>query len=288
MIKRLFAISIMMTVGALLSQAQTFKFDFTSGKKTAEGFTKITPQSIYSDSQGYGYDFKTSWDGKSDKAFFFSVKVPDGNYKVTAILGTRRRAGVTTIRGEQRRLFYEQVTTKKGEQKTISFVINKRDTVIRPGYFVKIKKRERTYFNWDNRLELEFNGSAPALSYLTIERVEDVPTIFLCGNSTVVDGASDPYTAWGQMLPRFLSDKACVANYAESGLSANSFQYQRRLEKLLTQMKRGDYMFVEFGHNDQKQKGAGSGAYYSFAYYMKIFIDKARAKGATVVLYPKF
>mgnify|MGYP007112425984 CR=1 FL=1 len=39
-------------------------------------------------------------------------------------------------------------------------------------------------------------------------------------------------------------------------------------------MKKGDYLLVEFGHNDQKQKGPGRGAYYSFSYYIKQFIDE--------------
>lgn len=49
-------------------------------------------------------------------------------------------------------------------------------------------------------------------------------------------------------------------------------------------MKKGDYLFVEFGHNDQKQKGPGKGAFYSFAYNIKIYIDEARAKGAIPVI----
>lgn len=44
-------------------------------------------------------------------------------------------------------------------------------------------------------------------------------------------------------------------------------------------MKEGDYMFIEFGHNDQKLKGPGKGAYYSFASNLKYFVDVVRAKG---------
>ena len=49
-------------------------------------------------------------------------------------------------------------------------------------------------------------------------------------------------------------------------------------------MKPGDYIFMEFGHNDQKQKGPGKGAYYSFMTSLKTFIDEARARGAYPVL----
>lgn len=282
---RSFSLVVCLLAASLMTAAaQTFKFDFTPGKKAPEGFVKVTDKTLYTDAQGYGYDFHTSWDGKSNTPFFFSVKVPDGNYRVTVTLGSRKSAGSTTVRGESRRLFYENVPTRRGELKTETFIINKRDTVIKGHTYVKIKPRERTKLNWDNRLTIEINGDCPRISAVTIERDDKVPTVFLCGNSTVVDNDAEPYTSWGQMIPRFFNDKVCIANYAESGLSANTFLSGLRLDKILTQMKEGDYLFVEFGHNDQKQKQPGSGAYYSFAYSLKQYIDLARAKGAQPVL----
>ena len=49
-------------------------------------------------------------------------------------------------------------------------------------------------------------------------------------------------------------------------------------------MKPGDYVFIEFGHNDQKQRGPGKGAYYSFMTSMKTLVDQVREKGAKPVL----
>lgn len=267
----------------LIAHGQTFKFDFSKGK-AQDGFVKITPQTFFSDDKGYGYDVNTSWDGKSKKPFYFSVNVPDGNYKVTVTLGSKDYAGVTTIRGESRRLFYEHVSTKKGEYKAETFVINKRNAIISGNKKVKLKSRELGKFDWDDKLTFEFNGTAPQITSLVIEKDDKVPTVFLCGNSTVVDQQAEPYASWGQMIPRFFSDKVSIANYAESGLSANTFIGGDRLEKIKTQMKEGDYLFVEFGHNDQKQKGPGKGAYYSFAYYIKMYIDEARDKGAIPVI----
>lgn len=269
---------------AITLQAQSYKFAFGLTGKAAKGFTVVKQTDTYTDERGYGYDFSTAPDGKTQKAWFFSVRVPDGNYRVTLTLGSKRQAGVTTVRAESRRLFFERVSTKKGELRRVACVVNKRDTIIRPRYMVKIKPGERTYPDWDNRLTLEFCGPQPQVAAVEIERDDSVPTIFLCGNSTVVDQPYDPYTSWGQMFTRFVGPQAAVANYAESGLSADSFLYQRRLEKILTQIKQGDYVFMEFGHNDQKQKGPGKGAYYSFAYSIKQYIDEARAKGATPVI----
>ena len=165
-----------------------------------------------------------------------------------------------------------------------SFTINKRDIHISDKEDVRIKPRERSKLNWDDKLTLEFNGDAPQLTELIIERVANVPTIFLCGNSTVVDQDNEPWASWGQMVPRFFTDSICFANYAESGESANTFIGAGRLKKALTQMKPGDYIFMEFGHNDQKQKGPGKGAFYSFMTSLKTFVDEARARGAQPVL----
>ena len=265
------------------AQQTSFSFCFDGNKKDEKALL-ITKQQVFSEQTGYGYDLQSAPDLKANKPFYFSVAVPDGNYRVTVTLGSKKSAGVTTVRAESRRLFIENLPTRKGEFVQQSFVVNKRNTEIAPGEYVKIKVREKSKLNWDNKLTLEFNGDAPLLSALTIERVSDVPTIFLCGNSTVVDQDNEPWASWGQMITRFFDDQVCVANYAESGESANTFIAAGRLKKALSQMKAGDYLFMEFGHNDQKQKGPGKGAYYSFMTSLKTFIDEARARGAHPIL----
>lgn len=269
---------------ALSAGAQSYKFDFTPAKKVKDGYIKISSADRYDNTKGYGYDLCPSPDGKNKAPFFFSIAVPDGNYHVTAVIGSKRNAGETTLRGESRRLFYENVKTKKGELIPCSFTINKRDIHISDKEDVRIKPRERSKLNWDEKLTLEFNGDAPQLTELIVERVENVPTVFLCGNSTVVDQDNEPWASWGQIVPRFFTDSICFANYAESGESANTFISAGRLKKALTQMKPGDYIFMEFGHNDQKQKGPGKGAFYSFMTSLKTFVDEARARGAQPVL----
>ncbi|EKU91379.1 rhamnogalacturonan acetylesterase [Bacteroides oleiciplenus] len=280
-------IAVLMIWGVLIAfsaNAQSYKFDFTPGKKVKDGYVKVIPTDRYDEEKGYGYDLSASPDGKSKAPFFFSVAVPDGNYHVTAIVGSKRSAGETTLRGESRRLFFENVKTKKGELSSCSFTINKRNIHISETEDVRIKPRERSKLNWDDKLTLEFNGDAPQLTELIINRVENVPTIFLCGNSTVVDQDNEPWASWGQMVTRFFTDSICFANYAESGESANTFIGAGRLKKALTQMKPGDYIFMEFGHNDQKQKGPGKGAFYSFMTSLKTFVDEARVRGVQPVL----
>jgi lysophospholipase L1-like esterase len=279
-----FALITFALTSALSIQAQSYKFDFTNSKKVKEGYTKVTSFDIYSAEKGYGYDLQPLPEANSKSPFYFSVDLPDGNYRITATIGSKKSSGETTVRGESRRLFFENVKTKKGELKNCVFVINKRNVHISPTEDVRIKPRERSKLNWDDKLTIELNGDAPLLSELTIERDDNVPTVFLCGNSTVVDQDNEPWASWGQMIPRFFDEGISFANYAESGESANTFISAGRLKKLLTQVKAGDYIFMEFGHNDQKQKGPGKGAYYSFATSLKTFIDEARAKGAFPVL----
>ena len=172
-------------------QAQEFSFDLSGNRKVEKGCTAITENCVYNDEQGYGYDLQPAPTSKSSAPYFFSVKVPDGNYHVTVTLGSKKRAANTCVRGESRRLFIENISTQKGELKEFSFTINKRNPIINEKERVKIKPREKYKLNWDDKLTLEFNGDAPACSKIEIKRIEDTPTIFLCGNSTVVDQDND-------------------------------------------------------------------------------------------------
>ena len=148
---------------------------------------------------------------------------------------------------------------------------------------VRIKPREKGTPDWDDKLTLDFYGAAPAVKQVKIERDTTATTIFLCGNSTVVDQAHEPYASWGQMIPRWFGPEVAISNHAESGLTAGSFLASNRLEKVLAMMKKGDYVICEFGHNDQKEKTPGSGAWYNFSYNLKQYIDKVRAKGGNII-----
>lgn len=260
---------------------ETYRFDFTGNPR--KGYIGVDASTVYNDTLGYGFDFGQlpSSDGK--KPFFFSVNVPDGNYKVTVKLGSPVSAGETTVRAESRRLFIEREKTDAGKFKKETFIVNKRNTRISDTERVRIKPREKKKLNWDNKLTLEFNGPAPRVTEVVIEPTRKPITVFLCGNSTVVDQDNEPWGSWGQMIPRFFTEKVAVANYAESGESANTFLAAHRFDKALTQMKKGDYVFVEFGHNDQKQKGKGKGPWTSFYDSLKEYIVKTREKGATIV-----
>ena len=210
---------------------------------------------VYSSANDAGWDFSDAADqgarltGRSkalpSAPVYFSVNVPDGNYRVTLVLGSKKRAAETWVRAESRRLMLQGEKTKKGELRTVSFVVNKRNTVIDDKLKVRIKPGEVGSLTWDDKLTLEFCGAAPAVQSVTIEPDTTAVTLFLCGNSTVVDQGREPWASWGQMFPRWFTDKVCVANYGESGLTATSFLAQLRLDKILSEIKKGDYVFCE-------------------------------------------
>ena len=218
-----------------------------------------------------------------NQPFNVAFAVPDGNYKVTVTLGNKKRVGQTVVRAESRRHYSDLVVTKKNRYETVTFVVNKHSPVIADDTRVKLKPRETGYKNWDDSLSLSFCGPAPAVKRIQITPADSVTTVFLCGNSTVVDQENEPWASWGQMITRWFTPQVAVANFAESGLSCTSFLAQLRLDKILSQLKRGDYVIVEFGHNDEKEKKAGDGAWYSYTRNLKIFVDRVREAGGNII-----
>ena len=253
----------------LWAAAQVFDFDMTK------------PQPVFSETSGFGYDLLPApVKKKPAEPWYFSVNVPDGNYRVCVVLGSKKRAGETTVRAEGRRLMAENMVTRKGKTETVTFTVNKRSPRIDDKSRVRIKDREKDYLAWDDKLTLEFNGAMPTVQSIHIERADEVPTIYLCGNSTVVDQNNEPWASWGQMITRWFDEGVCISNHAESGLTARTFLAGGRLDKILTTLKKGDLVICEFGHNDEKEKRPGDGAWYHYVYNLKIFIDQVRAKGA--------
>ncbi len=81
------------------------------------------------------------------------------------------------------------------------------------------------------------------------------PTLFLIGDSTVCNQAlipAQPLRGWGQMLPLFLKDDIHLQNHASSGQSSRSFFITERWKPVLNQLKAGDFVIIQFGHNDPK------------------------------------
>jgi lysophospholipase L1-like esterase len=280
----------------------SMKYDFGSSK--TPGYIRINSSTVYNRESGFGFEAgalltdvnrnsnNPITDGfvTSDRPFFFSANLTEGNYHVKIIVGDIDGTSDVSIRAECRRMMIERVITTEKEIKTVEFTVHVRDTLIRTSgnklQSVHIKSRERNFLHWDDKLTLEFNGKQPKINAIEITPAsKDVITVFLAGNSTVVDQDKEPYAAWGQMIPAFFEPgKISIANYAESGESLRSFIAAKRFEKVLSLMKPGDYAFIEFGHNDQKQTGQGIGAFTSYKQDLKYFIAEVKKKAGIPVL----
>jgi len=272
--------------GMLHAQQPVPSMQYTFGNaKTRPGYTVVAADVQYSDQSGFGFDLGTSptkTTGSAD-AFYFSVKVPEGNYLVTLEIGNKSTASLTTVKAESRRLMLEDIKVKAGELVTKTFIVNIKDRNISADRQVSLKPRELTKLDWDDKLTLEFDGKS-AVQSVKITRVNKPVTVYLAGNSTVVNQDDEPWASWGQMIPRFFQPGVAIANHAESGLTLGSFIGSRRLEKVLSVIRPGDYLFVEFGHNDQKDKGENDGAWKSYTQRLQLFVAEARKKGAIPVI----
>ena len=269
------------------AHAQTsFKFDFGGGKPKS-GWTHISPTNYYSNETGCGFEPGAAISaGKNsiagDQPFYFSVKLPEGNYRVTAAFGGEGES-TTTVKAELRRLMLEKIHTAGGKTVTRSFIVNLRTPAISTGGEVRLKDREKTreFWDWDDKLTLEFNGTHPSLRSLEIKPAK-VPTVFILGDSTVCDQPAEPWNSWGQMLPRFFKPEIAVANHAESGESVASSLGAKRFEKVFSLMKPGDYLFLQYGHNDMKDKATNALATYKSN--LKKIVARTRELGGTPVL----
>ncbi len=276
--------------GAFAAETPRWAFDFRPGP-SAEGHVSVAATQTYSTEAGFGFEPRPVG-AEASPTFLFSVAVPEGDYRVTVDLGDAGAPGDVTIKAESRRLMVERVVTRKGEIVPRTFIVNVRHPGMTPppanapgAVRVQLNEREVGSYDWDDKLTLEFCGPTPRVARLRVEPVT-VPTVFLAGDSTVTDQRYEPAAGWGQMLPRFFKPQVSIANHAESGETLKAFLVERRLDKLLSAMKSGDYLFIQFGHNDQKANWPQTYAEAATTYrdYLKAYIGEARRRGATPVL----
>jgi lysophospholipase L1-like esterase len=275
---------LLLACAANVHAADSWKFAFGPGKAPA-GYTPVGADAVYTAARGYGLEPGSRPGGAAP--YYFSVDLPEGNYTVTVTLGDDKSAATTTVKSELRRLMLENVHTKPGETVTKTFTVNVRTPAIPTGGAVKLKAPRETVeeaWNWDPRLTLEINGAHPAVRTVAIAPAH-VPTLYLLGDSTVCDQLAEPYNSWGQMLPRFFKPGIAVANHGESGETYRDSLARRRLDKIVSAMKPGDTLVMQFGHNDQKQiKDGKGGPFTTYKAEIKAHVDAVRAHGGLPVI----
>lgn len=211
-----------------------------------------------------------------------------GDYEVTVAL--RGTGGKAAIWAEDRRLMLAPVALKAGETKSVKVIVNVRNPYLAQaeqdaakGPKVGLRGTEDKDFNWDDQLTVRVTGAE--LTGFELAPVS-ARRILLAGDSTVTDQNGSDYASWGQMLPRFLDARLSVANHARSGETMKSFVTSLRWDKLLSELRTGDVVLIQFGHNDEKKQwprtyAAADGAYPA---WLTAFVADVRQRGGQPVL----
>jgi len=114
-------------------------------------------------------------------------------------------------------------------------------------------------------------------------------TVFLVGDSTVSTfSPPDPRNGWGQVIGRNFSADVSVSNFAISGRSSKSFYEEGAWKPVVAAIKPGDYVFIQFGHNDEKKDiDRHTDPYGSYQEYLSRYIDETvKAGGIPVLITP--
>jgi lysophospholipase L1-like esterase len=124
----------------------------------------------------------------------------------------------------------------------------------------------------------------------TLNCVAQKPTIYGIGDSTMANKTKpdeNPERGWGQMLPLFFNDNIIIDNRAVNGRSTRSFIDEKRWDAIYKVLKPGDYVFIQFGHNDQKEKDSTryTNPHTAYRHNLIRFITETREKGATPILF---
>jgi lysophospholipase L1-like esterase len=113
-------------------------------------------------------------------------------------------------------------------------------------------------------------------------------TVWLAGDSTMAQKQPDkrPETGWGEALqPCFDSSRVRIANRAMNGRSTRSFVAEGRWKAIVDSLKAGDYVFIQFGHNDEKVGTANYSSPDDYRRNLLRFVDDVRSRGGHPVLF---
>ncbi len=121
-----------------------------------------------------------------------------------------------------------------------------------------------------------------------LPKLEKPITLFMAGDSTMAAQALVPATparGWGQMLQPYFHDNVRVENLASSGQSTRSFRDKGRWQLILDRLQAGDFVIIQFGHNDAKPDAERhTEPFGSFKENLERFVREVRARQATPIL----
>ena len=147
---------------------------------------------------------------------------------------------------------------------------------------------------------------------VSFQKLQDKPVLYIIGDSTVQNGSgkgADSLWGWGSFMNLFFNtDKIEIQNHAKGGRSSRTFITEGRWDSIMKTIKKGDYVLMQFGHNDGGEladtlrargtiKGIGEESkdiynpirkvnetVYTFGHYMRKYVNEAKAKGAIPII----
>lgn len=147
---------------------------------------------------------------------------------------------------------------------------------------------------------------------VSFQKLQDKPVLYIIGDSTVQNGSgkgSDSLWGWGSFMNLYLNtDKIEIQNHAKGGRSSRTFITEGRWDSIMKTIKKGDYVLMQFGHNDGGEladtlrargtiKGIGEESkdiynpirkvnetVYTYGHYMRKYAQEAKAKGAIPII----
>jgi len=192
-----------------------------------------------------------------------------GNYDVTFVLGGAT-AGKTEVQTETLREVLSEVDTTPGQTARYSFTLNVREPEGQPIQAVSAGTPG---------FDMYFLGVAPLLDGIGFAAASNPTVLYVAGDSTVCDQTDPEYAGWGQLLPPYFNLGLSVANYADSGESSASFLGSSKLWGAIKgAMKAGDYVLIQFGHNDKTISAA------DFKTNITAYVTQTKAKNAFPIL----
>ena len=207
----------------------------------------------------------------------FKIDVPrQGNYKVVLTIQTEEAMENVLIFTGRRRLGF------RGDIPAGKFVHTMMVNVC------DIVPRGQTRMFIDKTLDITVVADKPRISEISVVEVA-CPTIYIAGDSTVTDQSADypyapgtSYSGWGQMLSAYMNDKIAVSNHSHSGLTTDSFRKEGHYAIIDQYRKPRDFLFFQFGHNDQKLEDLKARGGYTTN--LMRYISECRDKGAYPLL----
>ncbi|HYO94523.1 MAG TPA: SGNH/GDSL hydrolase family protein [Polyangiaceae bacterium] len=191
-----------------------------------------------------------------------------GNYEVTVQLGA---SGQTEVEAEAYRRMLTR-TTAADAMPWLSFVTNVRVYEGEP-----VRPDQSGTSKGISGLDVYFRGTSPKPLAICYRPIAAPVMVWLVGDSTVADQQVLPFAGWGQHLPAHFVSPVSVANYADSGESSGSVLANQKLfPHVRTNLKRGDFVLLQVGHNDDSDT--------SYRANVLRIVQETKAAGANMIL----